>query len=82
MVLFEEKGDYLMLRELTIAYDVPTELLAKYLKNKIKGISFNVTGTNLAYFTGYSGNFPEVGGFDQGKFPLPKRLTFGVRVSL
>ncbi|MBS1760779.1 MAG: SusC/RagA family TonB-linked outer membrane protein [Bacteroidetes bacterium] len=79
---FWEKGDYLMLRELTVAYDVPTELLAKYLKNRIKGISFNVTGTNLAYFTGYSGNFPEVGGVDQGKFPLPKRLTFGVRVTL
>jgi hypothetical protein len=42
----------------------------------------NITGTNLAYFSGYSGNFPEVGGVDQGKFPLPKRLTIGVRVTL
>nr|MCU0395002.1 TonB-dependent receptor [Chitinophagaceae bacterium] len=77
-----EKGDYVMLRELTMAYDLPASVLSKYLANKIKGLSVNVTGTNLVYFSGYSGNFPEVGGVDQGKFPLPKRLTIGVRVTL
>jgi TonB-linked SusC/RagA family outer membrane protein len=77
-----EKGDYVMLRELTLAYDLPAQLLGSYFRNRIKGLSVNVTGTNLIYFTGYSGNFPEFGGIDQGKFPLPKRLSFGVRVSL
>ena len=77
-----EKGDYVMLRELTLSYDLSSNILGKYLGNRIKGLSVNVTGTNLVYFSGYSGNFPEVGGFDQGKFPLPKRLTFGVRVML
>ena len=77
-----EKGDYMMLRELTLAYDLPTEILSKYLANRVKGLSVNVTGSNLAYISGYSGNFPEVGGFDQGKFPLPRRLTIGVRVTL
>jgi hypothetical protein len=77
-----EKGDYVMLRELTLAYDLPSQLLGSYFRNRIKGLSVNVTGTNLIYFTGYSGNFPEFGGIDQGKFPLPKRLSFGVRVSL
>lgn len=77
-----EKGDYIMLRELTLVYDLSSEILGKYLANRIKGLSLNVTGTNLAYFSGYSGNFPEVGGFDQGKFPLPRRLTIGVRVTL
>jgi hypothetical protein len=42
----------------------------------------NVTGTNLAYISGYSGNFPEFGGVDQGKFPLPRRLTIGIRATL
>jgi len=77
-----EKGDYVMLRELTIAYDLNEQILSKYLGNRLKGLSINITGTNLVYFSGYSGNFPEVGGVDQGKFPLPKRLTIGVRVTL
>ncbi|MES2773025.1 MAG: SusC/RagA family TonB-linked outer membrane protein [Bacteroidota bacterium] len=77
-----EKGDYVMLRELTLAYDLSPQILGDYLAKRLKGLSVNVTGSNLAYFTGYSGNFPEVGGFDQGKFPLPKRLTIGVRVTL
>ncbi len=77
-----EKGDYLMLRELTLAYDIPTDRFGKALGKAVKGISLNVTGTNLVYFSGYSGNFPEFGGFDQGKFPLPRRLTFGVRATL
>lgn len=77
-----EKGDYVMLRELTLAYDLSQNLLSSLVGNRIKGISVNVTGSNLFYFSGYSGNFPEVGGFDQGKFPLPRRLTIGVRATL
>lgn len=77
-----EKGDYVMLRELTLSYDLSSKILGKHLANIIKGLSVNITGSNLVYFSGYSGNFPEVGGMDQGKFPLPKRLTFGVRVTL
>lgn len=77
-----EKGDYIMFRELTLAYDVSPDILGKALSTRIKGLSFNVTGTNLVYFSGYSGNFPEFGGFDQGKFPLPRRLTIGVRATL
>jgi TonB-linked SusC/RagA family outer membrane protein len=77
-----EKGDYMMLRELTMAYDISTELFGKAVSSRIKGLSVNVTGTNLFYFSGYSGNFPEFGGVDQGKFPLPRRLTIGVRATL
>ena len=77
-----EKGDYIMLRELSLSYDIAKNLLDRYLGGKVAGLSVNVTGTNLVYFTGYSGNFPEFGGIDQGKFPLPKRLTFGLRVTL
>jgi hypothetical protein len=71
-----------MLRELTLAYDIPQQTLGKVFRNRIKGLGFNVTGSNLVYFSGYSGNFPEVGGFDQGRYPLPRRLTFGLRATL
>ena len=77
-----EKGDYVMLRELTLSYDLSSSLLDKVAAGKIKGFNVNVTGSNLMYITGYSGNFPEVGGIDQGRYPLPRRLTIGVRVTL
>ncbi|MEJ7736852.1 MAG: SusC/RagA family TonB-linked outer membrane protein [Chitinophagaceae bacterium] len=77
-----EKGDYIMLREMTLSYDFTRDLLSKAFKNKVQGISLFVTGSNLAYFTKYSGTFPEVGGFDNGRYPLPRRLTLGAQVTL
>ncbi|WP_300603834.1 SusC/RagA family TonB-linked outer membrane protein [Niabella sp.] len=76
-----EKGDYLMLREMTLSYSLTRELLATLLKNKIKGLNLSVTGSNLVYLTKYSGIFPEVGGFDNGRYPLPRRLTFGAQIT-
>ncbi|MEO7045633.1 MAG: hypothetical protein ABI091_10040, partial [Ferruginibacter sp.] len=77
-----EKGDYLMLRELTLSYDLTSSFIQNKLRNKVKGLSVYLTGTNLSYFTGYSGNFPEVGGVDGGKYPLPRRLTVGAKLTL
>jgi hypothetical protein len=76
-----EKGDYIMLREITLSYDFTKNLLSRLLKNKVQGISLSVTGSNIAYFTKYSGTFPEVGGFDNGRYPLPRRLTIGAQVT-
>lgn len=76
-----EKGDYVMLREVSLSYDIPQPILATVLKNRIKGISLSITGSNLKYFTKYSGTFPEFGGFDNGRYPLPKRLTLGAQVT-
>ena len=79
---FWERGDYLMAREVTLSYDVSHTFLKSSLNNFVKSARLYLTGNNLAYFTKYSGNFPEVGGVDNGKFPLPRRLTLGVNVSL
>jgi TonB-linked SusC/RagA family outer membrane protein len=79
---FWEKGDYVMLRELTLTYDFTSDLLQKAIHNKVKSLQLYVTGSNLHYFSSYSGNFPEVGGVDQGKYPLPRRLTLGARITL
>ncbi len=79
---FYEKGDYLALREITLSYDMPSELFQKYLKNKVQGLRIYLSGSNLAYFTKYSGNFPDVGGNDVGRFPLPRTMTFGLNVTL
>ncbi len=77
-----EKGDYIMLREVTLSYNLSQSKINKYLKDKIKGISVYITGSNLSYLTKYSGNFPEEGGIDNGKYPLPRRLTFGAKITL
>ena len=77
-----EKGDYVMLREITLSYDFTRQLLGKVTKNKVQGLSLFVTGSNLVYLTQYSGTFPEVGGFDNGRYPLPRRLTFGAQITL
>lgn len=77
-----EKGDYVMLREITVSYEFTRNVLGRFTKNKVQGISLFVTGSNLAYLTKYSGTFPEVGGFDNGRYPLPKRLTLGAQITL
>ncbi|MCJ8165689.1 SusC/RagA family TonB-linked outer membrane protein [Pontibacter sp. E15-1] len=79
---FYEKGDYLALREITLGYQIPQAFLQNVLRDKIKGLRLHVTGTNLVYFTGYSGTFPEVGGNDVGRFPLPRTVTTGLNVTL
>lgn len=78
---FWEKGDYLMLRELTLSYDMTHELLGQVFKNKVQGLRLFVTGSNLAYFTKYDGTLPEIGGVDPGRYPLPRRLTLGANVT-
>jgi TonB-linked SusC/RagA family outer membrane protein len=77
-----QKGDYLMMREVTLSYEMPHHLLNSYLKNRINSIKVFVSGSNLIYFTKYNGTFPEMGGNDVGRFPLPRMVTFGLNVSL
>lgn len=76
-----EKGDYIMLREVSLSYNFSQDLLNKAFRDRIKGINLFVTGSNLAYVTKYSGTFPEVGGFDNGRYPLPRRVTLGAQIT-
>lgn len=74
---FWEKGDYLALREVTLSYDIPTEAF----NDKIKGLSLYLTGSNLHYFKGYSGDTPEEGGIQLGEFPVPRTYTLGLNLT-
>nr|WP_184174660.1 TonB-dependent receptor [Rhabdobacter roseus] len=75
---YYEKGDFLCVRELTLSYTVPSVLLQKI---KLSNLRFNVTGSNLYYFTQYKGLNPEEGGLDTGRYPIPRNITFGASVS-
>ena len=72
-----EKGDYLALREVTLSYNLPGDIIGQYFKN----LRVYATGGNLAYFNSYSGNSPENGGIDTGRYPLPKTYTLGVNLT-
>ncbi len=72
-----EKGDYLALREVTLSYNLP-----KGTVKSINGLRLYLTGSNLAYFTKYSGDTPEKGGFQGGRFPTPITYTIGLNITL
>ena len=75
---FYEKGDFFALREVTLAYQVPATLTDRI---KLKNVRVNVTGSNLYYFTKYTGMNPEDGGIDQGRYPIPRNFSVGLKAS-
>ena len=80
---FLEKGDFVRLQNLSLAYDMPLSG-----KGVFKSMVFSVTGQNLWLSTDYSGLDPEVNsatggalpsiGMDYGAYPNPTTITFGV----
>lgn len=74
-----EKGDYFSIREVTLSYDLD----GKIANNIFKNVRLYATGSNLAYFNGFSGSSPEESGsgIDTGRFPLPRTMTLGVNVN-
>lgn len=82
---FYEKGDYLALREITLSYQLPKSLISKAHMTEA---SVYVTGQNLFYITGYDGVSPEPAvsttygrGIDNGRYPTPRTLLFGLSVT-
>lgn len=73
-----EKGDFLAIREATLSYTVPGKILQKL---KIASVRFNVTGNNLHYFTNFTGLNPEDGNRDNGRYPIPRNIIFGLNAS-
>ena len=76
--LYHEKGDFLAVRELSLSYTVPRELVNK---TRLGGLRFTVTGNNLHYFTNYKGLNPEDGGTDGGRYAMPRNIIFSANVS-
>jgi TonB-linked SusC/RagA family outer membrane protein len=82
--IFSEKGDYLCLRDVTLAYQLPQAFLAKY---KIKNVVAYVSGQNLHYFTKVTGVAPEMGtgstyDTDYNPYPASRRVALGLKVTL
>lgn len=88
---YYESADYLCLREVTISYNVPQTIINKA---KLSSVRIYVTGSNLYYFTKYSGLSPEVQGIDGGSssglnsagatgtYPVPRNIILGLNIGL
>ena len=75
---YVESGDFLCLREITLAYEFPRRLLRKL---GLSAARVHVTGNNLHYFTDFSGLNPEDGGQDNGRYPMPKNIITGISIT-
>lgn len=74
---FFQKTDYLSIREVTLAYNLPSTVLEKI---GLQDVRFHLTGSNLYYFTKYEGLNPEVTDSDVG-YPIPRELILGVSIN-
>lgn len=82
-----ENGSFLKLKNLTIGYTLPTDLLAKASITKLR---IYVSSQNLFTITKYSGLDPEIGvqngnatqnGVDNGAYPSSRFYTVGLNVT-
>lgn len=76
--VYYEDGDYLAIRELTLSYSLPKNIVKKMC---LSGLRFSVSGNNLHYFTKYKGLNPEEGGKDNGRYAVPRNVIFSANVS-
>ena len=75
---FVEKGDFLRLRNVTLAYNIPLNLLQKV---KIKSARCFVQGQNLFTTTKFRGYDPELAGNLTGaQYPVLKQITGGINI--
>jgi TonB-dependent SusC/RagA subfamily outer membrane receptor len=86
--LFIEDGSYIRLRNITIGYTLPRDLVNKV---KAEDLRLFVTLNNILTITDYSGLDPEVGyssnlpgslGVDRGIYPLASSIIFGINLGL
>ncbi|MCL8008336.1 TonB-dependent receptor [Gelidibacter japonicus] len=71
-----EDGSYLRLKNVNLAYTLPSE---KFKNTPFSSIKLYVSGQNLFTITNYSGFDPEVGpnGIDNNIYPITKTYTIG-----
>ncbi|MBS9774557.1 MAG: TonB-dependent receptor [Tenacibaculum sp.] len=84
---FVEDGSYLRLKNITLSYDLPKDMLGRIPMNNVK---LYLSGQNLFTLTNYSGADPEIGqinssnylsrGVDIGTYPQAKTFVMGIKI--
>ena len=75
-----ERGDYLRIKDVTVSYSLPQNILDKM---HVKGLRFYVSGLNLYCFNDVNFWDPEMGvtGTGAGVYPLTKSFVGGIELS-
>lgn len=76
--MFMYNGNYLALRELSLAYRLPSVWMNKL---GISNLELSVTGQNLGYFTEANHMHSPENSNNNGGYPLPRSVIFGLNVS-
>lgn len=81
--IFNYKGDYLCIREITLQYTVPTKIISKL---GMQHVALTLSGNNLHYFTAVKGVSPEVGAsttYNSSYYNYPpiRKYAIGVKVT-
>jgi TonB-dependent starch-binding outer membrane protein SusC len=86
-----EDGSYLRLKNLSIGYSIPSNVLAKYTNGTVSRFRIYVSSQNLFTLTKYTGYDPEIGnrttgnlltnGIDLGNYPQARTFMMGLNVS-
>jgi TonB-linked SusC/RagA family outer membrane protein len=80
-----EDGSYIRLKNVQLGYSIPKKILDPI---KIKTARIYISGENLFTLSNFSGLDPDIGGeallrgVDWGHYPLPKRYTVGIKLTL
>ncbi|MET0635155.1 MAG: TonB-dependent receptor [Chitinophagaceae bacterium] len=74
-----QKGDFIRIRNITLAYDVPAAVLAKA---KINSLRVYVQAIEPFLFTDYKGVDPEIGVGQYDVYPRYRSFLFGLQLSL
>jgi hypothetical protein len=88
---FVEDGSFVRLKNLRLGYTLPQSILGKI---KVQTIRLYVQVTNLFTITKYRGLDPEYNsggdnmndgmnlGIDQGSWPTPREISFGITIGI
>ncbi len=80
---FLEKADYLRVKNVHLAYTLPSSLINKATFLNGTRVRIYANAENMLTLTNYKGFDPEVGnlGIDGGRFPVSKMFSVGMNVS-
>ncbi|MFQ9296491.1 MAG: hypothetical protein ACLR4B_18800 [Bacteroides fragilis] len=76
--MFAYNGNYIALRELSLSYKLPSILVQKA---KLSNVELSITGQNLGYLTEAKHLFSPEKADNNGGYPLPRTVIFGINVS-
>jgi hypothetical protein len=83
---YVEDASFLKIQTLTLGYTLPKNITEKIKAHRLR---LYITGKNLYAFTKYSGYEPEHGplnndplltGIDNGNYPIPRSVIFGINL--